>query len=57
MLAGQGARRCMGYANDNEPTEEPGESHESYSLLVPALLVSCALWFVVGLAIWRAFGG
>jgi hypothetical protein len=42
-------------ANDNKQAGASADSHQSYSLLAPALLVSCALWFVVGLAIWRAF--
>jgi hypothetical protein len=46
----------MDYANDNDP---PGVARYrgSYPLLALALLVSFGLWFVVGLAAWRAFSG
>jgi hypothetical protein len=43
----------MDNANDNEPAEIRG----SYSLLPLALLVSCALWFIAGLAAGRVFSG
>jgi hypothetical protein len=43
------------YANDDRSAEESADSHESYSLLAGAFFVSCVLWIVMGLAIWRAF--
>jgi hypothetical protein len=46
----------MDYANDNEPPRI-GQYRGSYSLLALALLVSLALWFVVGLSVWRALNG
>jgi hypothetical protein len=46
----------MDYANDNKPAEVE-RYRGSYPLLVLALLVSCALWFVVGLSAWRGFSG
>jgi hypothetical protein len=53
MSAGKGA--AMDYANDNQPPEI-ARYRGSYLILAVALLVSLALWFVVGLAMWRSFG-
>jgi hypothetical protein len=46
----------MDYANDNKPAEV-ARYRGSFSLLALALLVSLALWLVVGLSVWRAFSG
>jgi len=44
------------YANDNE-RPRIGKYRGSYVPLALALLVSLALWFVVGLSVWLAFSG
>ena len=46
----------MDYANDNNP---PGtlRIRATIPVLALALLISAALWFVIGLAAWRAFIG
>jgi len=47
---------CMDYANDNMP---PGTARLRVSIpvLAFALLISCAVWFVLGVTLWRAFSG
>ena len=49
----------MDNANDNRPVElelelELERDRGSHSPLALALLVSCALWCIAGLAAWRA---
>jgi hypothetical protein len=51
-----GTERRMDHANDNEPAQV-AQSHGNYPLLALALLLSCALWFVLGLSVWRALSG
>lgn len=44
------------YANDNHAPEVE-RYRGSLALAALALLVSCALWLIIGLAAWRALGG
>jgi hypothetical protein len=46
----------MDHANDNEPAAVE-RYRGNYPLLALALLISCAVWFVLGLTIWRALSG
>ena len=48
------AWRRMNYANDDERLRI-GQYRGSYVPLALALLVSLAMWFVVGFSVWRAF--
>ena len=47
---------CMDYANDNVPVGT-ARLRVSIPVLALALLISCAVWSVLGLTLWRAFSG
>ena len=47
---------CMDYANDNMPAGSVRIRVRIPALSV-ALVASCAVWFVLGLTLWRALSG
>jgi hypothetical protein len=51
-----GVGRRMDYANDNMPTGT-ARIRVSIPVLALALIVSCAVWFVLGFTLWRSSRG